>query len=54
MLLEWVVKPTKLQFHGVFCLVDGVAMGSPAAPLMADVCMNLRYRSDFGGMFPAM
>jgi len=40
-LLEWVVKTTTFQFNGRFYRqVDGVAMGSPIAPLMADVCMN--------------
>jgi len=35
------VKTTTFQFKGRFCRqVDGVAMGSPIAPLMADVCMN--------------
>ena len=32
---------TTLQFNSSFYRqVDGVAMGSPIAPLMADVCMN--------------
>ena len=40
-LLERVVKTTTFQFNGRFHReVDGVAMGSPIAPLMADVCMN--------------
>jgi len=40
-LLEWVVKTTTFQFNGRFYLeVDSVAMGSPIAPLMADVCVN--------------
>ena len=40
-LLEWVVKTTTFQFNGRFHRqVDGVAMGSPIAPLMADVCIN--------------
>ena len=40
-LLEWVVKTTTFQFNGRFYRqVDGVAMGSPTAPLMADICMN--------------
>ena len=40
-LLEWVVKTTTFQFKGRFYRqIDGVAMGSPIAPLMADVCMN--------------
>ena len=40
-LLEWVVKTTTLQFNDRFYRqVDGVAMGSLIAPLMADVCMN--------------
>jgi len=40
-LLEWVVKTTTFQFNGRFYrLVDGIAMGSPTALLMADVCTN--------------
>jgi len=42
-LLEWVVivKTTPLPFNGRFYRqVDGIAMGSPIAPLMADVCLN--------------
>ena len=38
---EWVVKTTTFQFNGHFYRhVNGVAMGSPTAPLMADVRMN--------------
>jgi len=44
-LLEWVVKTTTLQFNGRFYRqVDGVAVGSPIAPLMADVCMSMKIR----------
>jgi len=42
-LLEWVVivKTTPFPFNGRFYRqVDGIAMGSPIAPLMTDVCMN--------------
>ena len=40
-LLEWVVKTTTFQFNGRFYRqVDGVAMDSPTASLMANVCMN--------------
>jgi len=40
-LREWVVKTTAFPLNGRFCReVDGVAMCSSIAPLMADVCMN--------------
>ena len=40
-MLNWTSKMTTLQFNGSFYQqVDGVAMGSPIAPLLADVCMN--------------
>ena len=40
-LLNWVTKKTVLQFNGsYFEQIDGIAMGIPLAPLMADVCMN--------------
>jgi len=40
-LLTWCAKTTTFQFNGKFYKqTDGVAMGSPIAPLMADVFMN--------------
>ena len=39
--LEWTCTRTVFQFGGNYYeQVDGVSMGSPIAPLMADVCMN--------------
>jgi len=40
-MLIWSCKNTVLQFNGkYYTQLDGVAMGSPIAPLMADVFMN--------------
>jgi len=40
-MLNWVTKKTVLQFNGnYFEQIDGIAMGIPLAPLMADVCMD--------------
>ena len=40
-LLDWTCKNGTLQFNGKFYKqVDGVAMGSPLAPAIADICMN--------------
>ena len=40
-MLNWTCKNTVLQFNEKYCTeVDGVAMGSPIALLMADVFMN--------------
>ena len=40
-LLHWTCKDTVFQFNGqLFEQIDGVSMGSPIAPLLADVCMN--------------
>jgi len=40
-MLNWTCKNTVLQFNGkYYTQLDGVAMGSPIAPLMADVFMN--------------
>jgi len=40
-MLNWSCKNTVLQFNGkYYTQLDGAAMGSPIAPLMADVFMN--------------
>ena len=40
-LLHWTTKGTVFQFQGkLYEQTDGVAMGSPIAPLLVDVCMN--------------
>ena len=40
-LLNWTCKTTTLQFDGKFYhQIDGMAMGSPLAPAMADIFMN--------------
>ena len=40
-LLTWTCKGTVFQFRGnIYEQTEGIAMGSPIAPLMADVCMN--------------
>jgi len=40
-MLNWTCKNTVLQFNKkYYTQLDGVAMGSPIAPLMADVFMN--------------
>ena len=40
-LLDWTCKNGTLQFNGKFYKqVDGVAMGSPQAPAIADICLN--------------
>jgi len=40
-LLLWTSKGTVFQFNGaLYQQIDGVAMGSPIAPLLADICMN--------------
>ena len=40
-LLTWTCKGTVFQFGGnIYEQTEGIAMGSPIAPLMADVCMN--------------
>jgi hypothetical protein len=40
-LLGWCTNHTTFQFNSeYYSQIDGVAMGSPLAPLMADVCMN--------------
>jgi len=40
-MLNWICKHTVLQFNEKYCTqVDGVAMGSPTAPLMADAFVN--------------
>ena len=40
-LLKWICQSTTFQFNGKFYKqIDGVAMGSPIAPLLADVIMN--------------
>ena len=40
-LLHWSCKGTVFQFNGqLFEQIDGISMGSPIAPLLADVCMN--------------
>jgi len=39
--LKWICQSTPSQFNGKFYKqIDGVAMGSPIAPLLADVIMN--------------
>ena len=39
--LHWTCKGTVFQFNRqLFEQIDGVSMGSPIAPLLADVCMN--------------
>ena len=40
-LLKWTCKKTTLQFNqNYYHQLDGLAMGSPLAPAMADICMN--------------
>ena len=40
-LLTWTCKETVFQFGGnIYKQTEGMAMGSPIAPLMADVCIN--------------
>ena len=40
-LLHWICKTSTFQFDGKFYKqTDGIAMGSPIAPLLADVLMN--------------
>ena len=40
-LLKWTCKKTTLQFNrNYFHQLDGLAMDSPLAPAMADICMN--------------
>jgi len=40
-LLNWAASNTTLQFgEGYYKQIDGVAMGSPIAPMMADIFMN--------------
>ena len=40
-LLSWTCKGTIFQFNGnTYKQIIGISMGSPIAPLMADVCMN--------------
>ena len=40
-LLEWTYKKTTLQFNqNYYHQLDGLTMGSPLAPAMADICMN--------------
>ena len=40
-MLEWTTKKTVLQFNGSYYeQTNGVAMGTPIAPLLADICMN--------------
>ena len=40
-LLSWTCKGTIFQFNGnIYEQIDGISMGSPITPLMADVCMN--------------
>ena len=40
-LLNWTCKSSTFQFNGKFYKqLDGVAMGSPLAPALADICMN--------------
>ena len=40
-LLHWTTKETVFQFQGkLYKQTDGVAMGSPIAPSLADICMN--------------
>ena len=40
-LLKWTFQGTTFQFNGKFYKqIDGVAMGSPIAPLLADVIIN--------------
>jgi len=40
-LLKWICQSTTFQFNGKFYKqIDSVAMGSPIAPLLADVIMN--------------
>jgi len=37
----WLTQKCVLQFNGEFYeQLDGISMGSPIAPLLADVCMN--------------
>ena len=40
-MLEWTTKKTVLQFNGSYYQqTNGVAMGTPIASLLADICMN--------------
>ena len=40
-MLEWTTKKTVLQFNGSYYeQINGVAMGTPIASLLADICMN--------------
>ena len=40
-MLEWATKETILQFNGSYYeQTKGLAMGTPIAPLLADICMN--------------
>ena len=40
-LLNWAASSTTLQFQGKYSeQVDGIAMGSPIAPMLADIFMN--------------
>ena len=40
-LLTWTCQKTTLQYTGKYYeQTDGLAMGSPIAPAMADICMN--------------
>jgi len=40
-LLHWTCKSGTLQFNGKFYKqIDGIAIGSPLAPALADFCMN--------------
>ena len=40
-LLIWITKTTTFQFNKqCYKQTNGVAMGSPLAPLLADLCMN--------------
>ena len=40
-MLEWTTKKTVLQFNGSYYKqINGVAMGTPIASLLADICMN--------------
>ena len=47
-LLKWTCKKTTLQFNqNYYHQLDGLAMGSPLAPAMADICTNWRTNEVF-------
>ena len=45
--LEWCIKDNTFIFNGKFYVqIDGVAMGSPLAPILADIFMNIILESN--------